>query len=381
MSIARLIARVAAPGALLALLLPPLASPAAALAAEETAAPAPDQTVVDGEEVVLGRIPGMVMAEPKVRKPPRYPAAMADRRREGWVVVSTTVRTDGTVADVRVVDASDEDLSFDEAAIKAIKEWTYTPATLAGVPVEQTNRLQKIYFMIDGERGARSKVIRKMRDFDKALAAKEFDEAAGILTELRTSGMNLYEFGHYFVRQGSLHEVTGKPQLALHAYRRALLGGRDVLDARLFANMLHHRLRLELGLGHIADALITYERLGKQARRFPEDDQVMKVAADIAEAVKDPSRPLAVEGELALDCRSESLCGSGLHYWSHRLLRRNVQFEAAEGEFKSIAARCDTVTAETELAVGSSWQIPESWGACTLHVVGSPGAKIRLLEF
>ncbi len=52
---------------------------------------------------------------------------------QGKVPLECVVMPDGTVADVKVVKSLDPDL--DEAAVKAMKKWTFKPGTKDGQPV------------------------------------------------------------------------------------------------------------------------------------------------------------------------------------------------------------------------------------------------------
>jgi len=68
-----------------------------------------------------------------VRVQPRYPDRARFAGREGLVVVQATIDRGGRVTDVRVV----KGLGFglDEAAVSAVQQWRFRPATLEGRPV------------------------------------------------------------------------------------------------------------------------------------------------------------------------------------------------------------------------------------------------------
>lgn len=70
---------------------------------------------------------------------PRYPTAAMRANQEGWVDVELTVGTDGTVANVTVVDAQPKHV-FDRSAIDAVSRWEYKPATRNGEPMTVTLR-------------------------------------------------------------------------------------------------------------------------------------------------------------------------------------------------------------------------------------------------
>ena len=64
---------------------------------------------------------------------PQYTAPAMRARLEGTVVFECVVKKDGTVGDLRVVKSLDAGL--DQEAIKAVKQWRFTPATFRDEPV------------------------------------------------------------------------------------------------------------------------------------------------------------------------------------------------------------------------------------------------------
>jgi len=73
---------------------------------------------------------------PKSQKPPIYPPAALAARFTGTVVLDFTVKKDGSVGDVVVVECSHEKLGFEGAAIAAVEQWRFEPAMSEGAPVE-----------------------------------------------------------------------------------------------------------------------------------------------------------------------------------------------------------------------------------------------------
>jgi TonB family protein len=65
---------------------------------------------------------------------PDFPEAARRKGTNGWVEVVFTVTPKGTVADAEVRSSSPEEV-FDDAAIKAVKQWRFEPATKDGQPV------------------------------------------------------------------------------------------------------------------------------------------------------------------------------------------------------------------------------------------------------
>ena len=101
--------------------------------------------------VDIGGPGGMNVAEgdylPIVRVAPVYPARALSRGIEGYVDMSFTVTTAGTVKDP-VVDYSTSSL-FERAATRAVLKFKYKPRVVDGVPVEVPNVKTRISFQLE----------------------------------------------------------------------------------------------------------------------------------------------------------------------------------------------------------------------------------------
>ncbi|HEY0684293.1 MAG TPA: energy transducer TonB [Steroidobacter sp.] len=67
---------------------------------------------------------------------PVYPDSARKRGVEGWVELAFTVQTNGSVNDVEVRNASPADV-FDDAAVRAVRQWRFEPVEKNGEVVEQ----------------------------------------------------------------------------------------------------------------------------------------------------------------------------------------------------------------------------------------------------
>jgi protein TonB len=64
---------------------------------------------------------------------PEYPKAARDAGIQGSVVIDATIDRDGTVADAHLIRGVPD---LNDAALAAVRQWTYAPTLLGGVPVE-----------------------------------------------------------------------------------------------------------------------------------------------------------------------------------------------------------------------------------------------------
>ena len=87
-----------------------------------------------------GTHPAVLLRNP----PPRYPTTAVRANQEGWVEVAFTITPDGSVDDVKVVDAEPRHV-FDRAATEAVSRWKYQPATQDGSPVSSQDKRRIVF--------------------------------------------------------------------------------------------------------------------------------------------------------------------------------------------------------------------------------------------
>ncbi len=84
---------------------------------------------------------------PIVRVAPVYPARALSRGIEGYVDMSFTVTTTGTVKDPIVVFSTSS--LFERAATRAVLKFKYKPRVVDGIPVDVPNVKTRITFRIE----------------------------------------------------------------------------------------------------------------------------------------------------------------------------------------------------------------------------------------
>ncbi len=109
--------------------------------------PAPTATA----DTDIGGPGGMNIAEgdylPIVRVAPVYPARALSRGLEGFVDLSFTVTTTGTVRDPVVIQSTSS--LFERAAIRAVLKFKYKPRVVDGVPVDVPGVKTRISFQLE----------------------------------------------------------------------------------------------------------------------------------------------------------------------------------------------------------------------------------------
>ena len=83
-----------------------------------------------------------------VQIPPQYPMEAAQKGIEGWVKLSFSINTDGSVTNIEIVDSEPKRI-FDRAAKKALKGWRYKAKFVDAVPVMQHNLMIQLDFELE----------------------------------------------------------------------------------------------------------------------------------------------------------------------------------------------------------------------------------------
>ena len=83
-----------------------------------------------------------------VQIPPQYPMDAAQKGIEGWVKLSFSINTDGSVTNIEIVNSQPKRI-FDRAAKKALKGWRYKAKFVDAVPVMQHNLMIQLDFEIE----------------------------------------------------------------------------------------------------------------------------------------------------------------------------------------------------------------------------------------
>ena len=77
----------------------------------------------------------LVSARPLRQVRPQYTSEAMHAKIQGLVTLEALVLADGTVGDVRIARSLDAVFGLDREAIKAVKAWTFAPATRGGTPI------------------------------------------------------------------------------------------------------------------------------------------------------------------------------------------------------------------------------------------------------
>ncbi len=116
---------------------------------EEESKPAPLEEVAK-VETSKPEPPKIIPAKIISRASPRYPSRALKNSTEGWVQVRFSINKEGIPFDIEVLDSEPGD-TFNDAAIKSVKKWRFSPARnqRTGLPVESQNISTKVQFRLN----------------------------------------------------------------------------------------------------------------------------------------------------------------------------------------------------------------------------------------
>lgn len=239
--------------------------------------------------------------------PPEYPAAERKRRREGWVVLSYQINSDGAVVEPSVEDSSGGE-AFNEAALVAIQDWRFAPAAERKSDV-------LMYFVYDRRH------LRLSRKFftGNAKIHKLIDNGKLDLAEKRIDAMrddnalNAFELAYSFVTEGRIAGERGNRAEQLRCFRRAMLNQGRWLKRSRYLNLLYATVVLELQQQDFASALRDYTLLTETSpgRKIAADIEgtIQTVRALLADGRKISPPYLAANLEMTIEHEARSRSG------------------------------------------------------------------------
>ena len=69
---------------------------------------------------------------PETKSEPAYPEAARVARAQGHVILQAVITKEGRVGELELLRCDKPDLGFEQAAIAAVRQWRYQPATSGG---------------------------------------------------------------------------------------------------------------------------------------------------------------------------------------------------------------------------------------------------------
>ena len=300
---------------------------------------------------------------------PKYPKDAARNKQEGWVRLSFVIKEDGSV-DLPIIEDSSGIKSFEKEAIKALKNWTFDPATRNGKTIEQCkNSVQLDFKMNKTVKGASRRFVREYRKILQLINDKQLAEAKLALDEFaEMPRQNFYEDKYFFSVQASYFQAKGNNREELANLKKLIPTGKGYLPKDSYVYSITRAFQLALLNNELSSTLYFYDKL----KQFDDDNEYIETLIPYIEKINsliDSPAPIFVTAQI-----------NKRKHWNHYLARNSFTFANIEGELNSVDIRCDNHFSTYALDNEKTWSIPESWGKCQIFVKGKQGVKFNLIE-
>ena len=287
---------------------------------------------------------------------------------EGFAIIRYTVGIDGLVREAAVTRLIGPP-EFGTAAADAVRRRIYQPATVDGKPVEVTRWVWvdfKAHFV---GKGARPDIA---DGFRKALALihdGKLDEALKVLTvEQSRQRLNFYERSMIAYATALIHAEHKNWLEANDDIGLATIHEGANLDRQVQASAVKLRIRIDLQLGQVADALQWLAILKK-----------LDLADDATQKFVDAAMAKAASLENIFVTARIPQASAGDSWW-HTLYRRTFSFADVEGKLDRFELACDQQSIASDANGAAEWHVPKDWSNCRIVVHGPPGTKFDLVE-
>ena len=341
------------------ILLPLITLSASALSAADTS-----DLANKTEQLHLNTI---VNAEAIKRVPPKYPINAAREGKEGWVQLSFVVEPDGSTSNIIVEDSSNE--AFEKYALRSIKKWKYSPATKDGKPIQQCrNQVQLDFKLSNIPKGASKWFFRQYRSAMVFLEENKVTEAEEIAKKMEEKGRwNAYEDMYYSILTSLIAEKNTNPKAELAAIQK-VLSYNDLQEEAQYSSLAARAFSLAVELQEYGDARSIFATL---KRHYPENERLAMLSPyyNQVTAYLKSDKPIIINAQI-----------SKRDFWSYQLERSAFIIDNVDGNLTNLEVRCDNHHSQFLVESGNKWQIPESWGSCSVYVFGDTNAKFTLAD-
>ncbi|MDO6837968.1 energy transducer TonB [Paraglaciecola chathamensis] len=343
-----------------------------ALAANDT----PSQADANAHPTAVSEPSTVLLESAKLAKPIKrvaanYPIRMARKGAEGWVQLNFVVGTDGSVNNIVVVDSSGME-DFENAAVRALKSWEYSPTYVDGKPIEQCHNDIQIDFRLDGgQRGVRRKFKRNYQSVREALDSNDIALAHDLTASMKGKGLlNSIEFTYYSLLRADLAKAQNDEVSELQYVERILNTDKkgEYVGSEAYRMLLNRLFVLQLKQAQYLDALDTFQRVETQENN---EDNIALLNPYVTKILDllESDQVISIPGEVKQD-------GD----WWHGLSRNSFSLSNVSGTLNTVELRCHNKRELYTATTDSTWNIPESWGRCSVRVVGDTNSQFTLLE-
>jgi TonB family protein len=324
-----------------------------------------------------GVVRGFVPAKATSKSPPMFPELDASHDSEGWVRIGFTIDAEGSTRNVVVLDRMGSERMI-SAAVSAVKNWEYKPATLNGQPADQYNNTAEILYELQrGQSRAVHDNVVALYDRGRDLVNKgQYAEGIKVLESATEERLNLFEQAMISFALAYAYALSNNPQKALPYIRHAMIEDGQYLEKRIANPAKRLRIRLEAVAGNpryvaCAPALADTDDFDPSGT---DRKDLTRIINNVTMQLKSTS-PYVVAGRISQPDDEDK---PGV--WEHDMIRRKFSFSTITGSLAKFRVNCVVHLVEDDVKLATQWSTPDFSGPCTLRVWGEPGTTFKLVE-
>jgi hypothetical protein len=241
-----------------------------------------------------------------------------------------------------------------------------------GEAIEQCQNKVPIDFRLDNPvKTVRRKVRSAYIKATEAMAAYDSSLASEYMTKLRNDKQfNAMESAWFWMLEADFAKLNKSPEDEFINIKRAITTDKNelLLGAANYLSMLQRRFALEVQFTKYADALDTFENIKAQDNSEKRVQLLQPYATQISQLL-DGDEPIVVAAKISEDGN-----------WWHTLSRSAFAFSSVQGQVDKLELRCQNKREIYTFSSDSTWNIPQTWGRCSVLVLGDKNVDFNLLE-
>ena len=302
-------------------------------------------------------------------EPPR-PANRFGPGPEGWIKLRFSINTDGSTSSIEVLDLMPSTFSIRDT-IKTVESWTFDPAVIDGNAVDWHNNIVVINFDLpEIPNFSGPQFTTPYNEVQELINDGRLDRAKNqALANIRKGTYSLHDVGLGNMQLTTVEMQRQDMYLAHQAIIRATLPEVTQLTDEELEIALLYRFNIEIALGFYMNALDTYQRRS-QLSLIPATEHIHQQVKQLQQAL-DQGYTLSAKGKI-LD-KNEG--------WFFIPSRRTFTIADTQGDLDSIETVCNLRKVSMEYQPDVEWSLPESWGECSLKVMGDRNTTFTFYEF
>ena len=295
-----------------------------------------------------------------------YPSSELSGSREGWVITSFMVDSQGKPYEIAVVDSMGGK-PFEKAAIRSVERSAFTPATVGGKAIDSGNTLKLKFAIRDLAKGADGHFVRLYSALGSAVNKGDREAADKALQAMEPD--NLYEDAFFHFGRFRYHVKWGTETQQLEDLRAAIAGEAEAryFSRKEFATMLAALLKLEVARNEFGKALETWRLLEKHGTAA-QNASWLPVMEKVR-ALQTSNAPIRLGAEIGAS-------GS----WWNRLFRRRFQIVVLDGRVADIKLRCEKSYLLFHFDPALEYTVKNGDGACDIEVIGDAGTRFQFVQ-